>query len=150
MAATIALADFLEVEDIHFHFQAVSVGGAIPLLLRPALQRRLHNADVVEHIIDSAVSREEETSTLCGLLALPHTRYSGLSEFVLAMGINANGVVAGVAVPRVIIAFVSPEGKREQHLQMLATLARLGQNAAAVDRIAAATKPDDVIAALGL
>jgi len=40
---------------------------------------------------------------------------------------------------------ISPEGKREQHLQLLASLARLSQNPKVVDQIAAASSADQVI-----
>ncbi|HYS55439.1 MAG TPA: PTS sugar transporter subunit IIA [Thermoanaerobaculia bacterium] len=148
MIATLPLTELLDRGDIQLHFQAGSVAEAIPLLLRTALMRRVHDASVVSEIVDAAVKREQEISTMCGAVSLPHARSSKLDNFVLALGANAEGTIAGRRDPRLIFAFVSPEGKREQHLQLLASLARLSQNPKVVDQIAAASGADQVIEAL--
>jgi mannitol/fructose-specific phosphotransferase system IIA component (Ntr-type) len=145
MPATIDLTELLSADDVHVHFAANSVIDAIPLLLRPALERRLHDRNVIDQIIDGAVKREADTSTRCGSLSLPHGRSSAISDFVLALGANSAGVITGVPEPRLMFAFVSPEGRREQHLQLLAALARLSQNERLVEKIAGATNADDVI-----
>jgi mannitol/fructose-specific phosphotransferase system IIA component (Ntr-type) len=148
MPATIDLTELLRADDVHLHFAANSVIDAIPLLLRPALERRLHDRDVVDQIIDAAVKREADTSTRCGSLSLPHARTSALSDFILSLGANSGGVITGFPEPRLMFAFVSPEGRREQHLQLLAALARLSQNERLVEKIASATNADQVIETL--
>ena len=85
---------------------------------------------------------------MCGTLLLPHARTSRLDNFIVALGVNAGGAIDDHPTPRLIFAFASPEGKREQHLHLLASLARLSQNPKVVDQIAAATTPDQVIEAL--
>ena len=148
MPATIDLTELLRSDDVHLHFAANSVIDAIPLLLRPALERRLHDSNVVDQIVDAAVKREADTSTRCGSLSLPHARSSAISDFIVSLGANSGGVITGFPEPRLIFAFVSPEGRREQHLQLLAALARLSQNARVVDEIAGATNADQVIETL--
>jgi mannitol/fructose-specific phosphotransferase system IIA component (Ntr-type) len=148
MIATLPLTDFLASADIQLHFQAASATEAIPRLLAPALNRRLHDPSAVEEIIAAAIKREQDTSTMCGTLLLPHARSSRLDNFIVALGVNAEGTIAGHPTPRLIFAFASPEGRREQHLQLLASLARLSQNARLLDQIAAATTADQVIEAL--
>ena len=148
MPAVLDLTEFLRADDIHLRFSAPSVIDAIPLLLRPALARRIGDRNVAEQIIEAAVKREGETSTRCGSLSLPHTRSTAVPAFVLALGSNAAGVI-GEPEPRLIFAFVSPEAQRDQHLQLLATLARLSQNSRMVASIAAATSAGEVIQLLG-
>lgn len=145
MPATVDLTELLRADDIHLHFSADSVVDAIPLLLRPALERRLHDRAAVEQIVDAAVKREQDTSTRCGALWLPHARSSALSDFILALGANSAGVIAGRPEPRLMFAFASPEGRREQHLQLLAALAKLSQNERIVEKIAGAASADQVI-----
>lgn len=148
MPATVDLSEMLSAEDIHFGFRAASVVEAIPMLLRPALLRRLHDPALVDPIIAAAVKREQETPTRCGSLVLPHTRHAGVRDFVLAVGTNASGVIAGEDDPRLVFAFVSPEERREQHLQLLASLARLSQNAWIVEKIVSAHTASEVLETL--
>ncbi len=134
--------------DIHLQFRAASIVEAIPRLLQPALARRLNDPQLVNAIVAAAVKREEDTPTMCGALALPHARSAALQNFVLSLGVNAQGTIEGQQNPRLIFAFASPEGKREQHLQLLALLARLSQNSKVIDQIATASTADEVIAVL--
>jgi mannitol/fructose-specific phosphotransferase system IIA component (Ntr-type) len=145
MPATIDLSELFHADDVHVRFRADSVIDAIPVLLRPALTRRIHDRDSVERIVEAAIKREEETSTRCGSLYLPHARSASLDDFILALGANTDGVLRGQPEPRLIVAFASPEGRREQHLQLLATLARLSQNAAVVEKIADASGGEEVL-----
>jgi mannitol/fructose-specific phosphotransferase system IIA component (Ntr-type) len=135
------VSDLLEPDDIHLHFNSASIIDAVPRLLEPALTRLLHDPQAGKSIVDAVVRREQETSTRCGALALPHARSSAVDRFVVTLGVRDE-------TPRLIFAFVSPEGKREEHLQLLASLARISQNAAVVNAIADAASAGDVIAAL--
>jgi mannitol/fructose-specific phosphotransferase system IIA component (Ntr-type) len=145
MPATVDFTELLRADDVHLRFQSPSVVEAIPLLLRPALERRVHNRDISEAIIDAAVKREEDTPTRCGPLSLPHARSSSVADFILALGANATGVIAGRPEPRLMFAFVSPEDRRDQHLQLLAKLAKLSQNEGIVEKIAGANSGKDVL-----
>ena len=145
MIATLPLTDLLDRADIHLHFRAGSIVEAIPQLLRPALVRRVHDLQLVNTIIDAAIKREEDTPTTCGALALPHARNTDLQNFVLTLGANAEGVIDGHPNLRLIFAFASPESKREQHLQLLASLARLSQNPKVIDQIVSAADANAVM-----
>ena len=142
------VAGILRAPDIHVGFRAASVVDAIPLLLRPALQRRNIDAATIENAINAAVRREQDTSTRCCPLGLPHARSNAVHDFVLALGANSDGVIAGEPQPRIIFAFVSPEGRREHHLQLLAALARLSQNEWIVGKIASASSAQEVLESL--
>lgn len=148
MPATIALTELLELQDIHVGFQAPSVVDAVPVLLRPPLARRGISSETIVEILNAVTRREHETSTVCGSLALPHTRSADVREFIFAIGANSGGVIPGSREPRLILAFVSPDQKREQHLHLLASLARLSQNAGVVNQIAGAATAEEVIDAL--
>ena len=143
-----ALDQLLDPEDIHLHFRAGSVIEAIPSLLRPALMRRFQNPELVDAAIDAVLEREQETSTMCGAISLPHARTADAGRFILSLGANSEGAIEGRRDPRLIFAFVSPEEKRDEHLRLLASLARLSQNAKVVDQIASASSADQVIDAL--
>ena len=145
MIATLPLTDLLDRADIHLHFRAGSIVEAIPQLLRPALVRRVQDLQLVNTIIDAAIKREEDTPTTCGALALPHARNTDLQNFVLTLGANAEGVIDGHSNLRLIFAFASPESKREQHLQLLASLARLSQNPKVIDQIVSAADANAVM-----
>ena len=142
-----AVADFLDVRDIHLRFRAASVIDAIPPLLQPALSRRLDES-TVRSIINDVVKRETEGTTNCGALGLPHTRSDAVHDFVLSIGVNAEGVIAGQSEPRIMFAFVSPAAGRQEHLNFLAALARLSQNPALVEQIVLAVTPEQVIEAI--
>ncbi|HEX9407900.1 MAG TPA: PTS sugar transporter subunit IIA [Thermoanaerobaculia bacterium] len=148
MPATLDLTELLHVDDIHFDFRAASIIEAIPLLLRPALERRGEHRQRIDEIIASAIRREEDTPTRCGPLALPHARHAGVADFILSLGVNSAGILPGHPEPRLVFAFVSPEERREQHLQLLASLARLSQNEWIVEKIAGASAADQVVDAL--
>lgn len=145
MPATVDFTELLRADDVHLHFQSPSVVEAIPLLLRPAIERRVHNRDISEAIIDAAVKREADTPTRCGPLSLPHARSSSVTDFIVALGANTTGVIAGHPEPRLMFAFVSPEDRRDQHLQLLAKLAKLSQNERIVEKIAGANSGEDVL-----
>jgi mannitol/fructose-specific phosphotransferase system IIA component (Ntr-type) len=148
MTQGLPIPDLLDTADIHVRFSAPSIAEAIPPLLLAPLVRECGDS-VAQEIIDSIVKREGEGSTVCGPVALPHTRHSAARHFVLSLGINGGGVIEGQAEPRLIIAFVSPEAKREDHLRLLATLARLSQNPAVVDQLTSAASAEQVVKILG-
>jgi mannitol/fructose-specific phosphotransferase system IIA component (Ntr-type) len=142
-----AVSDLLDARDIHLRFRAPSVVEAIPALLQPALSRRLDEA-TVRSIIDDVVKRETEGTTNCGPLGLPHARSNAVDDFVLSIGVNSEGMIAGQREPRILFAFVSPAARRQEHLNFLAALARISQNPAIVEQIVRAVTPEQVIEAI--
>jgi mannitol/fructose-specific phosphotransferase system IIA component (Ntr-type) len=140
----IAISEFLDVRDVHLHFRAASVIDAISPLLQPALSRQL-DEPAVRSIINDVVKRETDGTTNCGPLGLPHARSEAVKDFVLSIGVNAEGVIAGQSEPRIMFAFVSPAAGRQDHLNFLAALARLSQNPALLEQIVRALTPEQVI-----
>ena len=139
------LAELIEAKDIVIGTRAPSIGLAAEQLLRTTLPRRGFAAADIERFVSAVVEREREAPTLCGAIAIPHARDPQIQSFVGAIGINAAGIIEGSPGTRVVIVFLSPEGKRSEHLALLASLARLGRDNAAVAALAAAASAEDVV-----
>ena len=140
----IAVPEVLDVRDVHLGFRTSSVIDAIPTLLLPPLERRLDPA-IAHAIVEEAIKREKDGTTNCGALALPHARAAAAADFIVTVGANSGGVFEGQAEPRIIFAFVSPAARRQEHLTLLASLARLSQNANVVRQVIEAKTPEEVI-----
>ena len=138
------LAGLLSVDDIVFGLRAPDISAAAAALLEQTLPRRGFSPSDVHRLVGAVVAREREVPTRCGPIAVPHARDSRLQSFVIAVGINPDGVIE-VPPLRVIFAFLSPEQKRDEHLALLAALARLSRDQAALDSIATATNAEAVI-----
>lgn len=132
------LIDLLTADDVVFGLRAADVGAAAAALLQTTLPRRGFAPADVTRLVDAVLARERETPTLCGAIAIPHARDAQVSQFVIAIAVNPAGVVEGPAAPRVLIAFISPEAKRSEHLELLARLARLARDQAAISAMAGA------------
>ena len=141
-----ALADLIAADDIVCGFRAGDVGSGGAELLQRALGRRGYSSEDIERITAALLAREREVSTVCGeVLALPHARDAKIGEFVAGLGVNAQGVIEGNRILRVVVAFVSPEGDRSGHLALLASLARLSRDSRTIDAIAVAADPQAVV-----
>jgi mannitol/fructose-specific phosphotransferase system IIA component (Ntr-type) len=143
------LSDLIEPGDVVIGVRATDIGHAAVQLLEQTLPRRGFAPVDVERLVRAVLGREREAPTLCGGIAIPHARDSLLPSFVAAVGINPSGLVEGSPTPTVMIAFISPEAKRSEHLALLASLARFGRDSAAVTSMAAATSAEDVVRLCG-
>ena len=132
------LIDLLTADDVVFGIRESDVGAAAAALLRTTLPRHGFAAADVARLVDAVLARERETPTLCGPIAIPHARDARVSQFIVSIAVNPDGVVEGPAAPRVLIAFLSPETRRSEHLDLLARLARLSRDHAAISAMAAA------------
>lgn len=139
------LSDLIEPGDIVIGIRATDIGMAAAQLLRQTLPRRGFALIDVERLVAEVLEREREAPTLCGAIAIPHARDPLLPAFVAAIGINHGGIVEGSPAPRVMVVFVSPEAKRDQHLALLASLARFGRDEIGVASVAAAASVEDVV-----
>ena len=139
------LIDLLTADDVVFAIRGADVGAAAASLLRTTLPRHGIERAETERLVQAVLARERETPTLCGAIAIPHARDARVKDFLIAIGINPDGVVEGEATPRVLIAFLSPEARRAEHLDLLARLARLSRDNAAISAIAAATTAEAVL-----
>jgi mannitol/fructose-specific phosphotransferase system IIA component (Ntr-type) len=138
------LRDLIEPGDIVIGVRATDIGAAAAQLLRETLPRRGFAPIDVERLVGAVLAREREAPTLCGAIAIPHARDRLLPAFVAAIGINSGGIVERSPAPVAMIVFISPEAKRNEHLALLASLARFGRDDAAVASMAAATSAEDV------
>ena len=141
-----ALADLIAADDVVCGFRADDVGAGGAGILRRALARRGYPSADIARISGALLDREREVSTVCEeVLALPHARDAKIAVFVAALGVNAQGVIEGNRILRVIVAFVSPESDRSGHLAFLAWLAGLSRDSRTIDAIAAAADPQAVV-----
>ena len=132
------LIDLLTAADVVFGVRAPDIGAAAARLLRTTLPHHGFAPAEVERLVGAVLARERETPTLCGAIAIPHARDAHVPQFIVSIAVNPAGVVEGAGAPRVLIAFLSPEAKRSEHLDLLARLARLSRDNAAISAIAAA------------
>jgi mannitol/fructose-specific phosphotransferase system IIA component (Ntr-type) len=139
------LIDLLTADDVVFGIRAADISAAAASLLRITLPRHGIDPAETERLVQAVLARERETPTLCGAIAIPHARDARVTEFLVAVAVNPAGVVEGTAAPRVLIAFLSPEARRAEHLDLLARLARLSRDQAAISAMAAATTAEAVL-----
>ena len=139
------LADLLTKDDMVFGIRGADIAEAAAQLLRQTLPRRGSAPSDVARLVNAVIAREREAPTLCGPIAIPHARDSQLKSFVAAVGINRDGIVAGSPTPRIVIAFLSPDAQRTEHLTLLSSLARLSRDQPAIDAIATASTPEEVL-----
>src|SRR5881227_2190311 len=133
------LIDLLTADDVVFAIRGADIGAAAASLLRITLPRHGIEPAETERLVQAVLARERETPTLCGAIAIPHARDARVKEFLVAIGINRE------ATPCVLIAFLSPEARRAERLDLLARLARLSRDNAAINAIAAATTAEAVL-----
>ena len=139
------LFDLLTPGDVVFSLRAADISAAAAQLLTSTLPQHGYAAAEVERLVKGVLERERQTSTLCGPIAIPHTRDKELERFVAAIGINREGIITGSPTPRIVITFVSPDAQRSEHLALLSSIARLSRDQKAVDGIAEAADAQTVI-----
>jgi mannitol/fructose-specific phosphotransferase system IIA component (Ntr-type) len=139
------LCELLTPGDVVFSLRAPDIGAAAAQLLRSTLPQHGYTSEDVDRLVKGVLERERQTSTLCGPIAIPHTRDKELDRFVAAIGINREGIIIGSPVPRIVVTFVSPDAQRSEHLALLSSIARLSRDQKAVDGIAEAAGASTVI-----
>lgn len=137
--------DLMTPNDVVFGIRGADIGAAAASLLRSALPHHGLEPAEVERLVQAVLARERETPTLCGAIAIPHARDAKVKDFIIAIGINRDGVVEGQATPRVMVSFLSPAARRNEHLDLLARLARLSRDNGTISAIAAAGGPAAVL-----
>ncbi len=142
------LGDFIQPHDIVFGIRARDVAGVAEQLLGETLPHHHFSPENVRRLIDAVVLREREISTNCGAAAIPHARDASIRNFIGAIAANPEGVIEGQHEPRVVIAFLSPEPERNEHLALLRSLSALARDTAIINAIATAKSGEDVVALL--
>ena len=140
------LSDLLRPTDVVIGLQAADIGTAADVLLHRVLPARGFSPEEIDRLMRAVLAREKEAATLCGPIAIPHARDARIASFVAAVGVNAAGVTTAPGAPRVMIAVLSPEAQRTEHLALLASLARLSRDREVVDALEAATSAAEVLA----
>jgi two-component system sensor histidine kinase KdpD len=96
---------------------------------------------------DAVTRREEQGSTFLNEgVAFPHTRVSGLTNPVLAMGIARQGIAdleSGFA-PYFVFLILSPADLNAQHVQILSGLSRLAMDSFVMPRLKSAGNPAQI------
>ena len=136
------LTSLLRSDDIVFGIRGSDIADAAALLFVRTLPKRHFSDADVDRLVQAIITRERETPTLCGALAIPHARDRDLTEIVAAIGLNPGGVIGGPNAPRAIIGFISPAAQRSEHLALLSSIARLSRDQGAIQAIVSAESPD--------
>jgi mannitol/fructose-specific phosphotransferase system IIA component (Ntr-type) len=139
------LSDLVTANDIVLGVRAPDIAGAATQLLERTLPHHGFSPDEVRRLAGAVAAREREMTTTCGAGAIPHARDAAVKSFIAAVGTNRDGVVEGERDPRVIIAFLSPAAKTQEHLHLLASLSQLLHESAAIDAIAEAQTAENVV-----
>ncbi|HEX7192702.1 MAG TPA: PTS sugar transporter subunit IIA [Thermoanaerobaculia bacterium] len=142
------LGDFIHPQDVVFGLRARDVAGVAEQLLSETLPHHHFSPENVRRLIQAVVLREQEISTNCGAAAIPHARDASVRHFIGAIAANPGGVIEGAREPRVVIAFLSPEPQRDEHLALLRSLSALARDTATITAIANAKSGEDVVALL--
>lgn len=117
--------------DLRLHPTVIVCDRILPATLTPAetvrqlsLLAAQGDAAMAQAIQASAAAREAEGSTYIGRgLAVPHARLAGLPIPVVVLA-AAEGITWGEGIARLIALPVVPAEKPEEHLRLLAALAR--------------------------
>jgi len=108
-------------------------------LAHPERLERLTNEDRVRDVVHVG-----------DRVLLPHVRTDAVEKLVVALGVSprplrpAPGAQEGAE--RIVVLVLAPPAAANHYLQMVAALARALRNDAVVDRLAAATSPEEVLA----
>lgn len=105
--------------------------------------------DNVQAVKDAVWQREKEGRTVLeNGLAIPHARLAGLNEIKACLGVISEGCVDSAENVKVhlVLLFLSPQEQFEAHLQMLAKISRVFQDANFTDELKKVTSADEAFA----
>lgn len=80
-------------------------------------------------------------------MALPHARVENLSTIVAGLGVNRDGIYSESG-PRLMLAFVSPQGAAADHLRFLSEAAKACRDETLLNLIIAAPSREELLAIL--
>lgn len=144
----VSLAEVLTESDVVFDIRAFDVAAAVNQTLRRTLPRRGFSEAEVEELSSAVAARERISPAICGPVAIPHARMSRLESFIAAVAVNDRGIVEGSDTPRVMIVFLSPASRRQEHLMFLSDLSRMARDESTVNAIATARTPAAVLSTI--
>jgi len=104
------------------------------------------------HLVEAIHERERVSSTGIGNgIAVPHAKLHTIDDFVIAIGVCADGIDFGARDQQpvsIMVMIAASDRLREQYLKLLATVATRLKHAARCERIRAAADPAVVIEAI--
>lgn len=111
------------------------------------------SAPDVEKVIEGLLARERLGTTGIGKgIAIPHVRYDGLSDLLLAVGRSPEGIdyaaVDGERV-RVVFLVLCPEAKQDEYLAVLRWISSVARDEYNNKLLMGATTPRDFIELFG-
>jgi CBS domain-containing protein len=147
------LIELLPREHIVSPLQATTLRGALSELVA-ALARSgvIRDAEAVERGLNGP--RARDIVAVGPDVVLPHYRTPAVDDLHVALGLAPHRLDArdlGIeARPRVVALILAPTEAATLYLQTVAALARVFRDTRAIDRIVAASSPEDVLAAADL
>lgn len=146
------LTDLLEPERIHCHVALQSKKRAMQTVAE-LLATAIDNEELSErNVLDALIARERLGSTGLGHgVALPHSRLAGVEKPIAAMLTLETGVdfdAADNTAVDIVCGLLVPEDCNEEHLQILASLARRFNDDALRERIRRCDSGDALLADL--
>lgn len=107
------------------------------------------NAEMLIHKLEE---REKLSTTGVGeSIAIPHASLEGFSETVILIGVLPNGVdfasVDGQPV-KMVFMIIGSQAVPRLHIQILARIVRLCRNKDLINKVQAASNPEDVLEAI--
>ena len=137
------LADYLREDFVLWELTSLDKPSFLKTLAAEAAAR-VPDVDEKE-LLARLLEREEERSTgVGGGLALPHAMVSGLERTVLVAGRACEGLDFGAPDGEPVDVFfllLSPAGARNEHLRLLARLARIFAPEGVLEKLRAAPGP---------
>ncbi|HEV2130422.1 MAG TPA: CBS domain-containing protein [Longimicrobiaceae bacterium] len=143
------LADFLRREHILAPLQAETVREAVQRLVEQlAAAGSVVNTEPLQRLVAEEYIRD--VIHVGNRVLLPHMRSPAVERLVVAIGVSPTPLRMAPgdaeATAQVVVLVLAYPAATELYLQMIATLARALRSDAAVDRLVAATSPEEVLA----
>lgn len=137
--------DFLREENITVNLEAETMDEAITEMVNVLARTQRLSNEMRDELLESVLERERRHTTCLGDgLAVPHGRI-GTNSMVGVMGLSRAGLHLDAPDGKPVHCVVllgTPEGERDRHLEVLASLARLfGHHPSARDALYEAISP---------
>ncbi|HSJ13527.1 MAG TPA: CBS domain-containing protein [Longimicrobiales bacterium] len=142
------LADLLPREHILAPLQERTLRGALDALLRRLAEAgALEDADTLAAVMLGV--RARDIVCIGPRVALPHCRSDAVDRVTLALGVSPAPLqadrLAPDAHPQIVVLILAPPDATAQYLQIVASLASHFRDEEAIDRLAAAQSPEEVL-----
>jgi CBS domain-containing protein len=142
------LSDILRPEHVVVPLQAESFRAAVGALVQRLVDTgALLHPERVEKL--TTEDRVRDVVHVGDRILLPHLRTDAVGELVVAIGVSPvplrTAGSSGEATERIVVLVLAPPAAANHYLQMVAALARALRSDGVVERMLAATGPEDVL-----